>query len=49
MTILTLTSLDMLDVLKYVEPKLTLGPLTYSIGIFSHLNLCLATAIHNFK
>ena len=28
---------------------LTLWPPNYSIGIFTHLKLCLADAIHNFK
>ena len=28
---------------------LTLSPPNYSIWIFTHLKLCLATAIHNFK
>ena len=28
---------------------LTLYPPNYSIGIFTHLKLCLADAIHNFK
>ena len=28
---------------------LTLYPQNYSIGIFTHLKLCLADAIHNFK
>ena len=27
----------------------TLQPPNYSIGIFTHLKLCLADAIHNFK
>ena len=29
--------------------QLTLWPPNYSIGIFTHLKLCLADAIHNFK
>ena len=29
--------------------SLTLYPPNYSVGIFTHLNLCLADAIHNFK
>ena len=29
--------------------KLTLSPSNYSIWIFTHLKLCLADAIHNFK
>ena len=28
---------------------LTISPPNYSIGIFNHLKLCLADAIHNFK
>ena len=39
-------NLGALGVLQY---WLTLEPLNYSIGIFTHLKLCLADAIHNFK
>ena len=31
------------------QPWLTLRALSYSIYIFGHLKLCLATATHNFK
>ena len=36
---------------QQVQPKSTLilYPANYSIGIFTHLKLCLADAIHNFK
>ena len=36
-------------VLSYIIDLLTLRTLKYLIQIFSHLRLCLATAIHNFK
>ena len=32
-----------------MQVNLTLQPPDYSIGIFTHLKLCLADAIHNFK
>ena len=32
-----------------VDAQLTLQPPNYSIWIFTHLKLCLADAIHNFK
>ena len=32
-----------------VLSALTLSPPNYSIWIFTHLKLCLADAIHNFK
>ena len=38
---------DLYDLKKF--SALTLKPPNYSIGIFTHLTLCLADAIHNFK
>ena len=35
--------------LNWKNLTLTLQPPDYSIGIFTHLKLCLADAIHNFK
>ena len=36
-------------VVEIVSASLTLQPPNYSIWIFTHLKLCLADAIHNFK
>ena len=38
-----------LYVLLSLVNKLTLYPPSYSIGMFTHLKLCLADAMHNFK
>ena len=35
--------------IRVVYATLTLSPPNYSIWIFTHLKLCLADAIHNFK
>ena len=37
------------DKLTWLFCVLTLQPTNYLIGIFTHLKLCLADAIHNFK
>ena len=34
---------------EFSHESLTFRPLSWEIKIFSHVKLCLATAIHNFK